>query len=144
MNHRLERVAGALCLLGMLAACEPFWDTPETRAREFVETLVTAPSDSSRLRDIANVPAGRSPEDLIEGLAARVGLDFLRAQLAQGVTLKFVPGETLKPAEGRRLIWVHVSYLQPGTTQTGTVRFVIRAEKDQQGAWRLAGLTGEN
>lgn len=144
MNHRLERVAEALCLLGMLAACEPFGNTPETRAREFVETLVTAPSDSSRLRDIANVPAGRNPEELIEGLAARVGLDFLRAQQAQGVTLKFVPGETRKPGESQRLIWVHVSYLQPGTTQTGEVRFVVRAEKDQQGVWHLIGLTGEN
>lgn len=143
MNYPLERVA-ALCLSGMLAACEPFWSTPETQARDFVETLVTAPADSSRLRDIAKLPAGRHPEELIEGLAARVGLDFLRAQQAQGVTLKFFQGETRQPAASQRFIDVHVSYLQPGTTRKGEVRFEVKAEKDPQGNWRLTGVTGEN
>lgn len=143
MNYRLERVA-ALCLTGFLAACQPFWSAPEALAREFIESLVTAPADSARLRDIANVPAERNPEDLIEGLAARVGLDFLRAQQAQGVTLKFVQGEVRKPGDGQRLIGIHVTYLQPGTTVTGEVRFVVRAEKDPQGDWHLVGVTGEN
>ena len=134
-------VAG-LCLV--LAACKPFWGTPEGRAREFIETLVTAPAETQPLRDIANVPPEQNPETLIDDLSARVGLDFLRARQAQGVSLKFVQGETRRANDTHRTVMIHVTYLQPGIPVTGEVRFLVRIEKNDQGRWRIARVTGDN
>lgn len=131
-------------LVSALVACDPIWSTPEGRARDFIETLVTLPAETQELRDIANVPDGQNPEDLIDDLSARVGLDFLRARYAQGVSLKFVQGETRRVDDARRTVMIHVTYLQPGTPMTGEVRFLIRIEKDDQGRWRIARVAGDN
>lgn len=136
--------AAGLWLVLSLAACEPFWSTPEARARDFIEALVTAPAETQPLRDIANLPPEQSPEALVDGLSARVGLDFLRARQTQGVSLKFVQGEVRPVDNAQRAVVVHVSYLQPGTPVTGEVRFLVRLEKDDQARWRIARVTGDN
>lgn len=143
MNQRLRRVAVSL-LLGTLAACEAIWGTPEGRARDFIEALVVSPAEARKLRETANVSDTQNPEALIGDVAARVGLDYLRAQQAQGVSLKFVRGETRTLDEARRLVGVQVSYLQPGTLATGEVRFVALVEQDGPGRWRVVRVTGEN
>lgn len=144
MNQLLGRRIAALCLSGMLSACDLIGSTPEGQAQDFIETLITAPGEAQKLRDIAKLPAGHNPEDVVEGVAGRVGVDFLRAQRTQGISLKFVRGQTRKPSATQRQMGIHVSYLQPGTTLTGEVRFLVRAEKDEQGFWRITGVTGEN
>ncbi|MEW6331457.1 MAG: hypothetical protein AB1560_08360 [Pseudomonadota bacterium] len=138
------RAAAGLWLVLLLAACEPFWSTPESRARDFIEALVTAPAETGALRDLANLPPEQSPEALVDGLAARVGLDFLRARQAQGVTLKFVQGEARPQDEAHRTVVIHVSFLQPGTPVAGEVRFLVRLEKVDQTRWRIARVTGDN
>lgn len=136
--------AAGLGMALILAACEPFWSTPETRARDFIEALVTAPAETGELRDLANLPPEQNPEALIDGLSARVGLDFLRARHAQDVSLKFVTGETRRLDEAHHTVMIHVSYLQPGTPTTDEVRFLVRIEKDAQDRWRIAHVTGDN
>lgn len=131
-------------ILFVLAGCGLIWNTPEGRARDFIETLVTAPAETERLRSIANLPPEQNPEALIDDLSARVGIDFLRARHAQDVSLKFVTGETRRLDEARHAIVIHVSYLQPGTPTTDEVRFLVRIEKDAQGRWRIARVTGDN
>lgn len=138
------RAAAGLWLVLLLAACEPFWSTPEARARDFIEALVTTPAETQPLRDIANLPPEQNPEALIDDLAARVGLDFLRARRTQGVSLKFVQGEARPVDDAHRTVVIHVSYLQPGTPVTGEVRFLVRLEKDDQARWRVARVTGDN
>lgn len=136
-------VAGLWLVLG-LAACEPFWSTPESRAQDFIEALVMAPAETQQLRDIADVPSEQNPEALIDDLSARVGVDFLRARQAQGVSMKFVQGETRRADDGHRAVMIHVTYLQPETPVTGEVRFLVRIDKDDQGRWRIARVTGDN
>ncbi len=131
-------------ILFVLAGCGLIWNTPEGRARDFIEALVTAPAEAQALRDIANLPPEQNPEALIDDLSARVGLDFLRARHAQDVSLKFVTGETRRLDEARHTVMIHVSYLQPGTPTTDEVRFLVRIEKDAQGRWRIARVTGDN
>jgi hypothetical protein len=138
------RAAAGLWLALLLAACEPFWSTPESRARDFIEALVTAPAETGALSDLANLPPEQSPEALLDGLAARVGLDFLRARQAQGVALKFVQGQARPVDEGHRTVVIHVSYLQPGTPVAGEVRFLVHLEIDTQARWRIARVTGDN
>lgn len=130
--------------MSLLAACEPLWSTPESRARDFIEALVMAPAETQPLRDIASLPPEQNPETLIDDLSARVGLDFLRARQAQGVSLKFVAGETRRTDDTHRTVMVRVTYLQPGTPVTGEVRFQVRIDKDDQGRWRIARVTGDN
>lgn len=142
-KRKITRTAG-IWLVSLLAACEPFWNTPESRARDFVEALVTAPAETQPLRDIANIPPEQNPETSIDDLSARVGLDFLRARQAQGVSLKFVAGETRRVDDMHRTVMVRVTYLQPGTPTTGEVRFLVQIEKDEQGRWRIARVTGDN
>lgn len=133
-----------ILLVSTLAACEPFWNTPESRARDFIEALVVSPTETQTLRDIANLAAEQDPQALIDGLSARIGLDFLRARQAQGVTLKFVQGETRRADDAQRVVMINVTYLQPGTPVTGEVRFQVWIEKDNQGRWRIARVTGDN
>jgi hypothetical protein len=135
--------AGALFLFG-LAGCEPFWSAPEGRALDFVEALVTAPADMQKLRNIANLAPDRNPEDLLDGLSARVALDFLRAKQGQGVALKFALGEAKQIDAVRRAVSIRVSYLQPGTPANSEVRMQVQIEKDNQGRWRITRVTGDN
>ncbi|MBI5782722.1 MAG: hypothetical protein HZA69_03170 [Gammaproteobacteria bacterium] len=130
--------------MSAVAACEPFWSTPESRARDFIEALVATPAATQPLRDIANLPPEQNPEAPIGDLSARVSLDFLRARQAQGVSLKFVQGETRRADDAHRAVKIYVTYLQPGTPVTGEVRFLVRIEKDDQGRWRIARVTGDN
>lgn len=147
-NHLMSKpgavwVAGLWLVLG-LTACNPFRSTPESRARDFIEALVTSPAEIQPLRDIANLPPEQNPDALIGDLSARVGLDFLRARHARGVTLKFVPGEARPQDEAHRTVVIHVSYLQPGTPVAGEVRFLVGLEKVDQTRWRIARVTGDN
>lgn len=128
----------------VLAGCEPFWSAPESRALDFTEALVTMPADMQKLRDMANLVPDRNPEDLLDGLSARVAVDFLRAKQAQGVTLKFALGETRQINASRRAVSVRVSYLQPGTLANNEVRMQIQIEKDAQGRWCITRVTGDN
>lgn len=136
-------VGGAFLLL-CLAACEPFWNAPEGRARDFIETLVMTPADMQKLRDIANITPDRNPEDLLDGLASRVPLDFLRAKLAQGVTLTFAQSDARKIDATHRTVTIRVTYLEPGTPTGGEVRFQVQSEKDAQDHWHIARVTGSN
>lgn len=143
-NGRKTTWVAGIWLALIVAACEPFWSTPETRARDFIEALVTAPAETRPLRDIANLPPEQDPAALIDDLSARVGLDFLRARQAQGVSLKFVSGETRRAGDAQRTVVIHVTYLEPGTPVAGEVRFLVRSEKDDRGRWRIARVTGDN
>lgn len=142
-NTEVRWIAG-IWLVSMLAACEPSWTTPETRARDFIEALVTSPVEMEQLRDIANLPSGRHPEELLDDLPARVGLDYLRAMQARGESLKFVQGESRRLGEARRTVMVHVTYLQPGTPTIGEVRFLVRIKAGGQNRWHIVRVTGDN
>jgi hypothetical protein len=142
-NPELRWFAG-FWLASNLAACEPIWAAPETRARDFIEALVTSPAEMEKLRDIAKLSSEHHPEELLDDLSARVGLNYLRAMQARDVPLKFVQGESRRLGEARRTVKVHVTYLQPGTPTIGEVRFLVRIEKTGQDRWHIARVTGDN
>ncbi len=143
-NSRKTAWVGGVFLLLCLAACEPFWSPPEGRAQDFIETLVMTPTDTQKLRDIANITPDRNPEDLLDGLASRIALDFLRAKLAQDVTLKFAQSDARKIDATRRSVAIRVTYLEPGAPTNSEVRFQVQSEKDAQDHWHIARVTGSN
>jgi hypothetical protein len=131
-------------LLFCLAACEPLWSAPESRAQDFIETLVTAPTETQKLRDLAGIAPDRNPDDLLSGLSARVALDFLRAKQAQGASLKFTRGEVQRIDDTRRGVTILVTYLESGVSPNDEVRMQVQMEKDEQGHWRIARVAGGN
>src|SRR3989344_7666901 len=101
---RWARTGGMLLALCVVVGCSRFgFSEPQDRAREFVETLVTAPGASDKLREIARLAPERQPEDLLEGLSAKVTVDFLRARHTQDMALNFAVKDTQKPDNNRRL-----------------------------------------
>ncbi|HEY5682289.1 MAG TPA: hypothetical protein VIR61_01265 [Sulfuricaulis sp.] len=136
-------IAG-LWLVSILAACEPSWTVQETHARDFIEALVISPSEMEQLRDISNLSSERHPEELLDDLSARVGLDYLRTMQVQGESLKFVLGESRRLGETQRTVKVHVTYLQPGATSMGEVRFLVRIDVSGLNRWHIVRVTGDN
>ncbi len=140
---KTARYLGAMLLL-VLTACHSLWGAPEGRAQDFIEALVTAPTDTQKLREIANVAPDRKPEDLVDDLSARVALDFLRAKQAQGTTLKFDQGEDRRTGDARHAVTILVAYRQPGTQSYDQVSFQVLVEKDKEGQWRITRVSGGN
>src|SRR5947199_376696 len=78
-----------LTLAVNLAACSFFSSAPESRARDFVELLITEPDKDQRLRELSRLSHQQSPLELVDTLTAKVALDYLRAKYRQGVKLDF-------------------------------------------------------
>jgi hypothetical protein len=134
---------GTLVLSG-LAGCEPFRIAPEGRAQDFIETLVTRPVDIQRLRDLAYAAPERNPEDLLDGLSARVAVEFLRAKSTQGVVMNFARSDARQINATRRMVTVRVSYQPPGAPVDSEVRFQVQIEKNSQDVWYIARVSGDN
>lgn len=131
-------------LVSALTACDPFWSTPESRARDFIEALVENPAETQTLRDIANLSPNTNPEALINDLSARIGLDYLRVLYNQQASIKVVQGESRRANDALRTVTIKVTYLQPGTPVTGEVRFLVQIGNDDQGRSRIARVTGDH
>lgn len=142
-NPEARWIAG-IWLASILAACEPSGTTPEIRAKNFIEALVTSSAETEQLRDIANLASERQPEELLDGLSARIGLNYLRTIQAQGGSLKFVLGEIHRLDVARRTVKVHVAYLQPGAPAMSEVRFLVNLEARDPNTWRIVRVTGDN
>lgn len=132
------RTGGMLLVLCVVVGCSRFgFSEPQDRAREFVETLVTAPGASDKLREIARLAPERQPEDLLEGLSARVTVDFLRARRMQDMALNFVVKDTQKPDDNRRLVTVRVGYADAGKVAEKELLFQVGVERNEEGDWRI-------
>jgi len=135
---------GAALVVILLAACNAVWNAPEGHARDFIETLVITPAATQKLQEFANIPPDRNPEDLLDGLSARVAVDFLRAKEAQGVSLDFSRGPVQRLDAARRVVDVRVAYAPAESGAHNQIRFQVHMEKDDQGRWRIARITGSD
>lgn len=130
-----------LALIGLLSACQEFWNSPEDRAQAFIETLIAAPTETAKLRDIANISSEREPQDLLQGLAARVALDFLRAKWAQGVKLSFSRGDARRTDAKHRLVVIRVTDVTSVAAVNNDVGFQVYLESQDQNQWRIVRVT---
>jgi len=139
---RWAKTGGVLLTLCVVAGCSRFgFSEPQNRAREFVETLVTAPGDSDKLREIARLTPERQPEDLLEGLSARVTVDFLRARRTQDMALNFAVKDTQKPDDNRRFVTVRVGYAEAGKMAEKELLLQVSVERNGQGDWHITRVT---
>jgi hypothetical protein len=131
-----------LLVLCAVVGCGRFgFSEPQDRAREFVETLVTTPGASDKLREIARLAPERQPEDLLEGLSAKVTVDFLRARHTQDMALNFVVKDTQKPDDNRRLVTVRVGYADAGKVAEKELLFQVSVERNKTGDWCIIRVT---
>jgi hypothetical protein len=133
--------ASGLCVLALaalLAACGWQVSAPEARAQEYVEALVLDPDNTEVLKIIANNPA--APESLVQGLDARVALDYLCARHKQGVNLYFAHTDVRRPEPDRRQVVVLTSQAD-GSSAGKEVRFEIDLEKNGPQAWRITRIS---
>jgi len=129
-------------ILGLFAllspACGWMASTPEVRAQEYVEALVLDPQNTEALRSIANNPT--APETLVQGLDARVALDYLCARRKQGVPLYFVHSDVRRLGPKRREVVVLASQDYAGVSGK-EVGFQINLEKDEALNWRITRVS---
>lgn len=131
----------SVLLIGMLSGCEAWWNKPEDRAQAFIEAFIYAPSETAKLRDIAQLPAERNPQELVEGLGARVALDFLRAKQAQGIQLNLVQSAVKHSDASHRIISIRVTDASSVAAVNKDVVFQVYMEKNQQNPWRIVRVT---
>jgi len=140
---RWARMGGVLLTFCVVVGCSRFgFSEPQDRAREFVETLVTAPGESDKLREIARLSPERQPEDLLEGLSARVTLDFLRARRTQDMALNFSVKDMQKSDNDHRLVTIRVGYAD-GADKAAEKELLLQVsvERNGQGDWRITHVT---
>jgi hypothetical protein len=129
--------AGRLVILAALVGCSVVQHAPQDRARAFIEAAVTTPSDSARLAAAAGLPPGRRVDDLYDGLAVRVALDFLQAKQAQGVGLEFKADAPQRLDPQRWRVGVRVRYAADAGSGSGEVRFEVYLRQDEPDRWRI-------
>ena len=142
---RWAKTGGMLLALFVLAGCNQLgFNEPQNRAREFVETLVTVPGASDKLREIARLSPERQPEDLLEGLSAKVTMDFLRARHAQGMALDFSVKDTQKPDNNRRLVTVRVGDVETAKATEKEWLFQVSVERNEKDDWHIIRVISRN
>ncbi len=126
----------AVLMLVSAAGCEFVPGTAQGRARLFVEILVREPQAIERLQEL--VRPGVAPEQLVEGVDARVAVNYLRARARQGLALDFVSTVAQKSAAGERLVIVAVSDSGVRRADEGKARFRVHLVRDDERGWLVA------
>jgi hypothetical protein len=114
------------------AGCDFVPGSAVSRARLFIEALVQDPPARESLAALA-APAA-TPE-LIEGMEARVAVNYLRARTRQGQTLDFVASAALKSAAGGRVVNVAVSDRGARAAGENRARFQVHLARDAERGW---------
>jgi hypothetical protein len=104
-----------LSLCVALMSCEFLSNSPETRAKDYLRTLIEGSGDVKR-GDINS--AQPDHEEIIAGLATHVAVEYLRARFVQGTSFTYTAEKTEKTAELQRLIVIRVSH--PLTSVAGS------------------------
>lgn len=110
---------------------------PSAVARDFVQTLITAPAAPER----TTVPAHHLPQALFERFSTHVTFDYLRARYQQGARLRFVAQEARQAAPHRWIVTVLISALDESGTPTHEARFAISLMQEANGALRVEGVS---
>lgn len=113
---------------------------PETVARNFFDALLQAPDDPARLRAAAHIDENDDPDTLVDGLATRIALDFLRARMRQGANYDVSVAEARRPGVQRYTAVLRVTENAEGRLSPMR-RFEVGLQKADNGDWRVSSVT---
>ncbi len=137
-----------LTLLAALMAvngCDWFRDSPENRARFFLETLVREPDNRARLDELAMPNDSGGPESVLDGLGVQLAVGYLRTRHLQGMDLDFAVTVAQRSAPSHRLVRVAVAAQPAGVRpeQNGRIRFEVALEMSEGQGWRVTRVSAE-
>jgi hypothetical protein len=110
---------------------------PDRMASEFLDALIQAPADASRLRLAAHLDDPENPQALLQGLSTNVTLNFLQARQAQGIS------QDIRVLERRNAGPDYTVTLRVSESSSATVvprDFIVQLQKAGNGEWRIASL----
>lgn len=133
----MMRVTAVAVLLAVLLAtgCTLRPGSPEARAELFLDKLITSPQDTGELAALAALPAGGA-DALVEGVAARAGLAYLRARARLGARIRVDAGDGQLQGDVQT---VSVN-AREGYTGGEAVRFQVEL-KQRDSEWQVTRVT---
>lgn len=139
---KVVALAGCLSIaLGCLVACSHSSSVAESRARTFVRALIVEPQNQERLREVSLLGPQQAPEDLVDGVLARVAVDYLRAKQGQGTSLAFSAEGMRDLNEHSKIVTVMVAAGERQAMQTKT-RVQVQMEDTPDRGWLVKGVQG--
>ena len=133
-----SRCAAVLWAALLITACTFRPGTPEARAEFFIEKLVTAPQETEELAAVAVLPPASGADVLVEGVAARAGLAYLRARARLGAKIRVDVSDSLQRKD-RQTVTVTA---REGYTGGDVVRFRVHLER-RDDEWRVTMVTSD-
>jgi len=130
--YRINNIL-ALILAVNLAACGFFSSAPESRARDFVKLLIIEPDNDQRLREFSRLGPKQGPLELVDTLAAKVAVDYLRAKYRQGIKLDFEIGDVQNQGDGRKVNIIVIDHTKAKAGAPEKVQFSTFVEKGDRG-----------
>jgi hypothetical protein len=130
----------ALMLAVNLVGCGFFSSAPESRARDFVKVLIMEPDNDQRLRELSRPGPTQSPLQLVDTLAAKVAVDYLRAKYRQGIKLDFQVGDVQNQGDSRKVDIIVIDSAKAKAGAPDKVRFSIFVEKGSEG-WMVTRMS---
>lgn len=138
----------ALVLLAVLAAvagCDRLHDSPENRARVFLETLVREPDNLASLNELVKPTGGGDAESVLDGLSTQLAVGYLRARHRQGVDLDFAVSVPQRSDPSHRRVRVAVAAPSAGVRPEPDrrIRFDVALELSEEQRWRVTRVRAE-
>ncbi len=131
-----------ICLL-LLGGCGFFRNAPESRATQFIETLVTDSGNVERLHEFADVPPGQDPATVVQGLSSQVALDYLRTRQRQGEKQAFTIDSVRLQGQAGRVVTVIVSRVGGKLNSPESVRFRVVLRDVAGRGWLVTAVAAE-
>lgn len=130
------------CLL-LLYACSFFTNAPESRATQFLETLVVDPGNLQQLRKLADVASDADPASVVQGLSTQVALEYVRTLQRQGEKQNFSIGPVRIQGASSRVVTVVVTSSGEQPNRRGAVRFHVVLKNVAGRGWLVTAVEAE-
>lgn len=134
---RLALIATAAFIL---VGCAVFTGAAESRALEFVRTLISTPDDQIRLASFTQLAPGQAADALLQDVGAQVAISYLRAKHHQGRRLDFSVLSTISPDDQTKIVIIAVEQGGNGALQKQRALFRLRLQKVAGRGWLVTGI----
>lgn len=134
-----------LAALAAIAGCDRLQDSPESRARFFLETLVREPDKLASLNELVKTTDGGDAESVLDGLGTQLAIGYLRARRHQGMDLDFAVTAAQRSDPSHRRVRVTVAAPSAGTRPEpdSHIRFEVALELSEEQGWRVTRVSTE-
>lgn len=134
-----------LAALVVVSGCDWFHDSPESRARIFLETLVREADALTNPGVPVKTADGAGAESVLDGLSTQLAVRFLRARHRQGMNLDFAVTTTQRADPQHRVVRVAVASPPAGVRleQDSRIHFEVTLELSDAQGWQVTRVRSE-